>query len=57
MNIDNSQTKKYILIKTNEKPCYARISCAFMTEHEASTKNRGFKMNRVAKKYILEKDW
>jgi hypothetical protein len=57
MNIDNSQTKKYILINTNEKPCYARINCAFMTEHEASTKNRGFKMNRVAKKYILEKDW
>ena len=54
---DNTKLSKYILINTNEKPCYARISCAFMTEYEASTKNRAFKMNRVNKKYVLEKDW
>lgn len=54
---DNTKLSKYILINTNEKPCYARISCAFMTKNEASNKNRAFKMNRVSKKYVLEKDW
>ena len=29
----------------------------FMTEREASTKNRAFKMNRVNKKYVLKKEW
>ena len=54
---DNTKLSKYILIDTNEKPCYARIGHAFLTEYEASTKNRAFKMNRVNKKYVLEKDW
>lgn len=58
MNIFNNQKlEKYILIDTTEKPCYARIRTSFMTEHEASTKNRAFKINRANKKYILEKDW
>ena len=57
MNIYNSPIKKYILINTSEKPCYARIRTSFMTEYEASTKNRAFKMNRANKKYILERDW
>ena len=57
MNQDTSKLQKYILIKTDEKPCYARIGHAFLTEYEASTKNRAFKMNRVNKKYVLEKDW
>ena len=57
MTEDNTKLSKYILINTNEKPCYARISCAFMTKREASVKNRAFKMNRVSKKYVLEKDW
>ena len=54
---DNTKLSKYILIDTNEKPCYARIGHAFLTDYEASTKNRAFKMNRVNKKYVLEKDW
>ena len=43
MTEDNTKLNKYILIKTNEKPCYARISCAFMTKREALVKNRAFK--------------
>ena len=54
---DNTKLSKYILINTNEKPCYARICSAFMTKYEASVKNRAFKMNRANKKYVLEKDW
>ena len=57
MNQDTSKLQKYILIKTDEKPCYARIRTSFMTEHEASTKNRAYKINRANKKYILERDW
>lgn len=57
MHNDTGKLQKYILIKTDEKPCYARITTAFMTQHEVSIKNRAFKMNRVDKKYILEKDW
>lgn len=54
---NNQKLQKYILIKTDEKPCYARIRTSFMTEYEASTKNRAFKINRANKKYILERDW
>ena len=54
---DNTKLSKYILINTNEKPCYARIHSAFMTKREASIKNRAFKMNRVNKKYVLKKEW
>lgn len=54
---NNQKLQKYILIKTDEKPCYARIRTSFMTEYEASTKNRAFKINRANKKYIPERDW
>jgi len=54
---DNTKLSKYILINTKERACYARISSSFITEYEASVKNRAFRMNRVNKKYILEKDW
>jgi hypothetical protein len=54
---DNTKLSKYILINTSERPCYARIHSTFMTEYEVSVKNRAFKMNRVNKKYVLEKDW
>jgi len=54
---NNQKLQKYILINTKEKPCYARIRTSFMTEYEASTKNRAFKINRANKKYILERDW
>ena len=50
MNQDTSKLQKYILIKTDEKPFYARIRTSFMTEYEASTKNRAYKINRVNKK-------
>jgi len=57
MNQDTTKLQKYILIKTDEKPCYARISSVSLTEYEASIKNKAFRMNGVNKKYILEKDW
>lgn len=57
MNIDNSPTNKYILVDTALQPPYAKLSSATLSAHEAKVKNTGFAMNRVAKKYILEKDW
>lgn len=57
MKIDNTKIYKYILIDTLKKPCYSFISSVNLTEHEAKTKNYAFGMNKVNKKYILEKDW
>lgn len=57
MNIDNLPTQKYILLDKNLKPSYAKVQSVFLTEKEAQTKNFAFKMNRVNKQYILEKDW
>ena len=57
MQIDNSPIHKYILFDKNLKPSYAKIQSAYLTEKEAQTKNLAFKMNRVNKQYILEKDW
>lgn len=57
MNIDNSSINKYILINTKLKPVYAKISVASLTSREAQIKNNAFRMNRVNKKYVLEKDW
>jgi hypothetical protein len=57
MHIDNSPIHKYILIDKTLKPSYAKIQSAFLTGKEAQTKNLAFKMNRVNKQYILEKDW
>jgi len=57
MYIDNSPIHKYILLDTTQKPSYAFISSAYLTEYEAKTKNYAFKLNRVNKKYVLEKDW
>lgn len=57
MNIDNSQINKYILIDTSQKPNYARLSKVSLSKFEASTKNKAFKLNKVNRKYILEKDW
>ena len=57
MNIDNSQINKYILIDTTARPSYAKISSATLSTHEAKVKNTAFAMNKVNKKYILEKDW
>jgi hypothetical protein len=57
MHIDNSPIHKYILIDKILKPSYAKIQSAFLTEKEAQTKNLAFKMNRVNKQYILDKDW
>ena len=54
---DNPKLIKYILINTSEKPCYARIGSALLTKHEASVKNRAFKINRANKQYVLEKNW
>lgn len=54
---DNTKLSKYILINTNEKPCYARIGSAKLSEYEVSVKNRAFRANQANKKYILEKDW
>ena len=54
---DKTKTSKYILIDTTSRPCYAKIHSTQLSEYEANTKNRAFKMNRVNKKYILEKDW
>lgn len=57
MNIDNSQIKKYVLINTTARPSYAKISVATLSSYEAKIKNLAFAMNKVNKKYILEKDW
>ena len=57
MNIDRSQKNKYILLDKNLKPSYAKVQSVVLTEKEAQTKNFAFKMNRVNKQYILEKDW
>lgn len=57
MITDNSPIHKYILIDTSQKPCYAFISSANLTEYEARTKNYAYSMNRANKKYVLEKDW
>ena len=57
MQTDNSPIHKYILFDKNLKPSYAKIQSAYLTEKEAQTKNLAFKMNRVNKQYILEKDW
>ena len=57
MNIDNTPIHKYILLDTIQKPSYAFISSAYLTEHEAKTKNYAFAMNRANKKYTLKKDW
>ena len=57
MNTDNSLTKKYILIDKSLKPCYAKIHSAKLTKTEARVKNYAFAINKVNKKYILEKDW
>jgi hypothetical protein len=48
---------KYILIDTNVRASYARLGGAMLSKYESQEKNKAFKMNRVAKKYILEKDW
>ena len=57
MNIDNSPTEKYILIDKTLKPSYAKIGSAKLSEKEAKIKNYAFAINKVNKKYILEKDW
>lgn len=57
MNIDNSPTEKYILIDKTLKPSYAKISSAKLSNKEAKVKNYAFAINKVNKKYILEKDW
>ena len=57
MNIDNTPIHKYILLDTIQKPSYAFINSAILTEYESQTKNRAFAMNRANKKYVLKKDW
>ena len=57
MYIDNTPMHKYILLDTTQKASYAFISSAYLTEHEAKTKNYAFAMNRANKKYTLKKDW
>lgn len=57
MNIDTSIKNKYVLINNNLKPSYSLVSSVVLTEREASIKNTAFKMNRVNKMYILEKNW
>jgi len=54
---NNQKLQKYILVDTDQKPSYSRIKSCSLTNYEASVKNIAFKMNRVNKKYILEKDW
>ena len=53
----NPKLYKYILIDTTTRASYARLSSAKLSKYEAQEKNKAFKMNRVTKKYILEKDW
>jgi hypothetical protein len=57
MNTDNSQINKYILIDTSLRSPYAKISSAKLSNKEAKVKNYAFAINKVNKKYILEKDW
>ena len=57
MNTDNSPINKYILINTELKPVYSKILVASLTSREAQIKNNAFRMNRVNRKYVLEKDW
>ena len=57
MNIDNSQINKYILIDKTLRSSYAKIGSAKLSEKEAKLKNYAFAINKVNKKYILEKDW
>ena len=57
MNIDNTPLKNFILIDTDQIPCYAFLAKAQLTEWEAKTKNYAFAMNGVKKKYILTKEW
>ena len=54
---NNQKLQKYILLDKNLKPSYAKVQSVFLTEKEAQTKNFAFKMNRVNKQYVLEKDW
>jgi hypothetical protein len=54
---DETKASKYILIDTTARASYAKLSSATLSKYEAETKNKAFKMNRVAKKYILKKDW
>jgi len=53
----NPKLYKYILIDTTARASYARLSSTKLSKYEAQEKNKAFKMNRVAKKYILEKNW
>ena len=57
MNTDNSQINKYILIDKTLRSPYAKISSAKLSNKEAKVKNYAFAINKVNKKYILEKDW
>jgi len=54
---NNPKLYKYILIDTNVRASYARLGSAMLSKYESQEKNKAFKMNRFAKKYILEKDW
>lgn len=54
---NNQKLQKYILLDKNLRSSYAKIQSVNLTEKEAQTKNLAFKMNRVNKQYILEKDW
>lgn len=54
---NNPKLYKYILIDTNVRASYARLGSAMLSKYESQEKNKAFKMNRVAKQYILEKDW
>lgn len=55
---DKSPLHKYVLIDTNLKPSYARLSKAVdLTEAEAHKKNYAFSMNRSQKRYIKESEW
>lgn len=55
---DKSPLHKYVLIDTNLKPSYARLSKAVgLTEAEARKKNYAFSMNRSQKRYIKESEW
>jgi hypothetical protein len=57
MHIDNTPIRKYILLDIIQRPSYAFIDSAYLTEYEAKTKNYAFAMNHANKKYTLKKDW
>lgn len=57
MNIDQTNTSEYILIDSNLRPSYAKISVARLSKYEALTKNRGFAMNRSSRRYILKDEF